>query len=114
MGGDVDDAQPRRHEHHRYFRRAGQMRQQFGVPGKAMASGMQRLLVDRRSADRLHSFSTRQFDCFRYELVRRLASDAGKLAERKVLGHDAEVNAVDDPGLELRLLGAGNAAHCDP
>ena len=51
--GHVNDAQFRRHQHHRDFGRAGQRREQFGVARILVARGMQRLLAERRRADRL-------------------------------------------------------------
>ena len=50
---DVDDPQLRRRQHHRDFRRAGQRGQQLGVAGEDVAAGVQRLLVERRGADRV-------------------------------------------------------------
>jgi hypothetical protein len=49
--GDMQNTQLGSHEHHGDFRRAGQMREKFGVAGKLVAGGMEGFFIQRRGAN---------------------------------------------------------------
>ena len=85
--GHVDHAQFRRHEHHRHFGRVGERGQQLGVTRIFVPGRVQRLLAERRGADRLRAArlddAHRTFDV----AVGGFARDRGGLAERQVRGN---------------------------
>ena len=107
----VNHAQFRRDQHHRHFRRAGQMREHFGVAGKFVAGGMQRFLVQRRGADRLRLARLRQLDGALDVVIRRFARDGRELAERQIVGNQLEVDAFDTcPGVKRASAGIVEAS----
>ena len=71
--GHVQHLHLRRGEHHRHFRRSGQVRQQFGMSGKFVAGGVQRLLVQWSGTDCSHFAVKRELRGDREILIRGLA-----------------------------------------
>ena len=118
MRGDVNDAQLRRHQHHRHFRRAGQMRQQFGVAGIFVAGGMQRFLGQRRGADalrdaRLHDLA-RPSRCSDRPPRRRPAT-SGRTADRPARSSDRRTaRAFDAKSASLASAQRSRRRACAP
>ena len=93
--GDVDHAQRRGGEHHRVVGGAGQLGEQLRVARVAVAREVQRLLVERRRADRVDLAREREGDRALDRPVRALAGVRRQLAERQPWVDQAEVEAGD-------------------
>ena len=105
MRGDVNDAQLRRDQHHRHFRRTGQMRQQLGMTGIFMSGRMQRFLGERRGADALRQTRLHHLHGFLDIAIGRLAGRRRHLAERQIVRHQLQVHALHGFRREVRVLG---------
>lgn len=103
MRGHMNHAQLRRHQHHRYFVDARQMREHFGVAGILVAAGVQRFLVERRRADGVDLPGFRQLHRARDELIGRIARDGRQAAEGQVGRNQVEIDAVDRARLVARV-----------
>jgi len=100
----VEEADVRRHVHHpqargeqqhRHLLGAGQLGEQFGVPRVAVAGGVQRLLVERRGADRVDAVGERELGGDAHVLEGRFAGHRRDLSPRQVGGHTADVDDLE-------------------
>jgi hypothetical protein len=110
VGGDVDDPQPGRREHHRDFRRPGEMGEQFGMPGIAVPGGVQRLLAERGGADGVGFSRHHQLAGALDVAEGGFARDGGDLPEGEVGGHQVQVDHLDRAVLEPRSCRAVHRA----
>jgi hypothetical protein len=102
--GHVDHVQPGRHEHQGDLGGAGQGCEELRVAGEPVAGGVERLLVDRRGADRVDLARAREGHRPLDEPVRRFATGGREHAERRVLGYQGEIDAIDRADFEPRLV----------
>ncbi|MDF2599832.1 MAG: hypothetical protein K0Q54_2655 [Methylobacterium brachiatum] len=107
MGRDVNHPELRGDQHHRHFRRPGEVRQHLGVAGKLVAGRVQRLLRQGRGADALRLSRLHDLHGRRDAAIGGLAGDRGQLPERQVLGDAFQVDALDRIRAEGRRARVG-------
>ena len=85
------------------------MRQQLGMAGIFVAGGMQRFLGERRGADRLCEAGLHDLDGLLDVAIGGVAGDRRHLAERQIVRHVLQIEALHGGGIKVRIFRLGQS-----
>src|SRR5438128_7988226 len=108
----MDHAQLLRGQHHGEVVGIGELRQDLGMAWENVAALVQRLLVERRGADRVDFTCLGELDSPLYETEGRIARRGRDLAKRQVRRQQInKIYAIDRAEVEARLARVLNAVN---